>query len=97
MSEHEGVYRGYRYVYAPPPIPVRAHDWQAWHGEYYGPGDPRVATAPDLARLRGEIDKLCDEYWGTCEGCCDWVEVDAEKVREGEALWHEGCWRGRAR
>lgn len=40
-----GAYRNWQYMYDPPPIPDRRHDWQAWHKDYDGPEDGRCLTA----------------------------------------------------
>ncbi len=52
------LYRGYNIVHDPPPIPIRACDWQYAHNGYDGPEDGRCGTAASLADAKEYIDEL---------------------------------------
>ncbi|MCP4169957.1 MAG: hypothetical protein GY758_04190 [Fuerstiella sp.] len=54
-------YRGYTITYDPPPIPIRAHDWQFAHDEYDGPEDTRIGYAKSLTDAMHEVDEQIAE------------------------------------
>ena len=60
-------YRGYVIEYAPPPIPVRIHDWSFVHEDYDGAPDSndcRQGTAASVWDAKREIDFELDDLGG---------------------------------
>ncbi len=54
-------YGSYTIVYAPPPIPMRTHDWAFWHNDFDGAADAndaRCGTAKSVDACKAEIDAI---------------------------------------
>lgn len=54
-------YRNWEIDYLPPPIPTRAHDWQAVHDNYDGDGNMLIVTGPSLEDCKEQIDERMEE------------------------------------
>ena len=55
------MYRGFKFNYLPKPIPSKFFDYDFYHEDYDGPGDPRCGNGESIEDCKARIDEILED------------------------------------